>query len=33
VTTVGADEKIICDDIGLQESEDRRLDQLGIFEE
>jgi putative transposase len=33
VTTVGADEKTIRDYIRRQESEDRRLDQLGMFEE
>jgi putative transposase len=33
VTTVGADEKTIRDYIRRQETEDRRLDQLSIFEE
>lgn len=32
VTTVGADEKTIRDYIRRQETEDRRLDQLSIFE-
>jgi len=33
VSTVGVDEKTIRDYIKRQESEDRRLDQLSIFEE
>lgn len=33
VTTVGEDEKTIRDDIRRQGTEDRRLDQLGMFEE
>ena len=33
VSTVGADEEIIHDYIKRQENEDRRLDQLSIFEE
>jgi len=33
VTTVGADEATIRDYIRRQETEDRRLDQLGMFEE
>jgi len=33
VSTVGADEQTIRDYIKQQESEDRRLDQLSIFEE
>ena len=33
VTTVGADEKTIRDYIRRQETEDRRLDQLSMFEE
>jgi putative transposase len=33
VTTVGADEETIRDYIRRQETEDRRLDQLGMFEE
>ena len=33
VTMVGEDEKTIRDYIRRQETEDRRLDQLGMFEE